>query len=346
MVTTTQTKNRQFRLSTRPTGRVTRDNFQFVEEALPEIGDGEALVRNVYLSLDPTNRIWMSDMEQYMPPVQIGEVMRGLGAGVVERSNNPKYKIGDIVTGLTGWQDYFVAKEGGPFGLAVLPKIPGVPLQALVGAAGMTGWTAYFGLLDLGKPQKGETLVVSAAAGAVGSVVGQIGKIHGLRVVGIAGGKEKCRWLTEELGFDAAVDYKAPTFQQDLVAATPNGIDINFENVGGEIMNAVYNRLNLQGRFVLCGMIAGYNDADDSKTRLSLGPTLMKRLHIQGFIVSDFADRFPEATMKIAQWIAEGKLKHKETVVDGLENAPETLNKLFDGDNMGKLLIKVSDVDR
>lgn len=343
MAMKTQTKNRQFRLKTRPSGRVSADNFSFAEEALPDLGDNEVLIRNVYLSLDPTNRIWMSEMDQYMPPVALGEVMRGLGIGKVERSNNPQYKEGDYVSGLVGWQDYFVPKGEQAFGLTVLPNIPGVPLQAMAGAAGMTGWTAYFGLIEVGKPKEGETLVVSAAAGAVGSVVGQLGKLLGLRVVGIAGGPEKCKWLTQDLGFDAAIDYKSASWKQDLKVATANGVDINFENVGGEIMNAVYERLNLHARMVVCGLIAGYNDNDDSKTRVSLAPTLMKRLRIEGIIVSDFASKIPEATTQLAQWIAAGKIKHRETIVEGLENAPEVLNKMFDGTNIGKLLIKVSE---
>jgi NADPH-dependent curcumin reductase CurA len=342
MTSTAATKNGQFRLKSRPTGRVSTDNFEYRSEPLKELSDGEVLVRVVYLSLDPTNRIWMSDVEQYMPPVQIGEVMRGLGVGKVISSKNQQFKEGDYVSGLLGWQEYLVSNGAGAFPLFKLPDVP-VPLQVMAGAAGMTGWTAYFGLLDLGQPKKGETLVVSAAAGAVGSVVGQIGKIHGLRVVGIAGGDDKCRWLKDELGFDAVVDRKKASWKHDLTQATPQGIDINFENAGGEIMEAVYERMNLHSRFVLCGMIAGYNDADDSKTRISLSGTLMKRIRIQGFIVTDFAARTAEATQKLLQWIAEGKIKHKETIVDGLDKAPEALNMLFEGSNVGKLLIKVSE---
>lgn len=343
MPSTTKTMNRQFRLKTRPVERVSPDNFDFREEAIPELGPNEVLVRVVDLSLDPTNRIWMSDVEQYMPPVQIGEVMRGLGIGKVEKSTNPNFKEGDFVGGLLGWQDYFHAKEADTKGLAKLPNLPGIPPRVFAGAAGMTGLTAYFGLLEVGKPKEGETLVVSAAAGAVGSIVGQLGKIHGLRVIGIAGGDEKCDWLTKELGFDAAIDYKKPDWKKQLEAATPNGIDINFENVGGEIMEAVYDRMNLFSRIVLCGLISGYNDTDDSKTRLPLAQALMKRIRIQGFIVMDFADKNVEATTKLAQWIAEGKIKYRETIVEGLENAPTALNKLFDGGNVGKLLVQVSE---
>ncbi|MBX9687220.1 MAG: NADP-dependent oxidoreductase [Candidatus Obscuribacterales bacterium] len=341
-MTSIATKNGQFRLKSRPSERVSADNFEYSSESLKDLAEGEVLVRVVYLSLDPTNRIWMSDVEQYMPPVQIGEVMRGLGVGKVISSKNPRFMEGDFVSGLLGWQEYLVSTGAGAFPLFKLPDVP-VPLQAMAGVAGMTGWTAYFGLLELGQPKAGETLVVSAAAGAVGSVVGQIGKIHGLKVVGIAGGEDKCRWLKDDLGFDAVIDRKKPSWKQDLAKATPDGVDINFENVGGEIMEAVYDRMNLHSRFVLCGLIAGYNDADDSKTKLSLSRALMKRIRIQGFIVTDFAERSAEASQKLLQWIAEGKLKHKETIVDGLTNAPEALNMLFDGSNTGKLLIKVSE---
>jgi NADPH-dependent curcumin reductase CurA len=337
-------KNRQFRLKTRPTGMVSKDNFEYREEVLPEVKSGQALIRNLYLSLDPTNRIWMSDMPQYMPPVQIGEVMRGLGIGQVLASKNPQFKEGDYVSGLLGWQDYLLTEGKEALPLSVLPNIPGLPVSVFAGAAGLTGWTAYFGLLDIGQPKQGETLVVSAAAGAVGSIVGQIGKLHGLKVVGIAGGAEKCHWLTNDLGFDAAVDYKSPNWQEELIKATPNGVDINFENVGGEIMNAVFNRMNLHGRMVVCGFISAYNDSDQNHVQISLAQVLMKRLKVQGFIITDYADKIPEATGKLVQWIAQGKIKYKETIVDGLENAPTALNKLFDGGNTGKLLVKVADV--
>ncbi len=343
MTSSTQISNRQFRLKTRPSGRVTRDNFDFVEEKIPELQKDQILVRTIYLSLDPTNRIWMSDMDQYLPPVQIGDVMRGLGIGKVIQSKNPKFKEGSYVNGVLGWQEYVVSEGRGAWPLTVLPKLPGLTLEIMDGAAGMTGLTAYFGLHEIGKPKEGETLVVSAAAGAVGSIVGQLGKISGMRVVGIAGGEEKCNWLRDELKFDAAVDYKSPNWKQQLEDATPNGIDINFENVGGEIMEAVYKRMNLHSRFVLCGLISGYNDTDDSKSRLSIGPALMKRIKIEGFIITDYVQRFQEAATKLIMWMVAGKIKHKETIIEGLDKAPEALNLLFDGGNIGKLLIKVSD---
>ncbi|MDZ4382716.1 MAG: NADP-dependent oxidoreductase [Parvibaculum sp.] len=330
--------NRQFRLKTRPTGRIEKSNFDFVEESIPEPGPGEALVRVLYLSLDPTNRIWMSDMDQYMPPVGIGEVMRGGGVGIVVKSNSARYKEGDRVSGLTGWQDFCIADEG-LRAMSVLPKDLPVELPVMLGACGMTGLTAYFGLLELGRPKAGETVVVSAAAGAVGSIVGQIAKIKGCRAVGIAGGPDKCRHIVEDLGFDAAVDYKRADWREQLAAATPDGIDVNFENVGGEIMEAVMARMNLFSRMPLCGMISGYNTGEPMRGDFS--PILMRRIELRGFIVIDFMEKFAEGAMQLAQWVVEGKLKHRETIVDGLENAPVAVNKLFDGGNIGKLVVKL-----
>ncbi len=320
---------------------MTASNFDLVESAVAP-GPGQALVQNLYLSLDPTNRIWMTDVEQYMPPVQIGEVMRGLGIGKVIESNSDLYKVDDLVSGPIGWQDYCLidGRESWPF--AVLPPLPpGVPLTLFMGAAGMTGLTAYFGLLEVGKAKAGETLLVSAAAGATGSVVGQIGKIKGLRVVGIAGGAEKCRLLTDYFGFDAAVDYKASDWKTQLTAATADGVDISFENVGGEIMNAAIARLNMRARMVLCGLISSYNDDNDANARANLVPFLMKRASLQGFIVSDYFPKFAAATTELVGWVMEGKIKTRETLVDGLEQAPAALNQLFEGNNVGKLLVKL-----
>ncbi|MDO8290259.1 MAG: NADP-dependent oxidoreductase [Parvibaculum sp.] len=333
--------NRQFRLKSRPVGRIKTTDFDLVEADIPEPAQGEALVRTLYLSLDPTNRIWMSDMDQYMPPVELGAVMRGGGIGVVVKSNSPAYQVGDHVTGLTGWQDYTIAGEKMDNRMGVIPKGLPVPLTAMMGACGMTGLTAYFGLLELGQPKAGETVLVSAAAGAVGSVVGQIAKIKGCRVVGIAGGADKCRYIVEKLGFDAAVDYKRADWKEQLVAATPDGIDVNFENVGGEIMEAVMARMNLFSRMPLCGMISGYNT--DQPMRADFSPILMRRIQVRGFIVTDFFAKYAEGARQLAEWVATGKLHHEETIVDGLENAPTAVNRLFDGQNMGKLIVRVAD---
>lgn len=333
-------RNRQFRLRSRPTDRIEASNFDFIEEALPEPDPGQALVRVLYLSLDPTNRVWMSDREQYMRPVELGEVMRGGGIGVVVRSNSSNYRKGDYVVGFTGWQDYCLADESN-HPMRVLPPDLPVPLPTMLGACGTTGLTAYFGLLDLGRPKSGETVVVSAAAGAVGSVAGQIAALKGCRTVGIAGGPDKCRYLLEELGFDAAVDRKASDWEEQLIEATPDGVDVNFENVGGEIMHAVMARMNLFSRMPLCGLISAYNASEPPLG--DFGRILMKRISVRGFIVLDFAERFSEGTNQLIEWVAGGKIKHRETIVEGLEQAPTAVNLLFDGNKMGKLIVKVAD---
>lgn len=331
-------ENRQFRLAERPTSRVNQSTFALATQPAPNPAEGEALVRSLYLSLDPTNRIWITDMEQYMPPVQIGEVMRGYGIGQVVESKTPDLAPGDLVNGMLGWQDYTIAGPANP-----MQKLPGglpIPIPALISVCGATGLTAYFGLTDLGEPKAGETLLVSAASGAVGSIVGQIGKILGMRVVGITGGPEKCRHVVQDLGFDAAVDYRAADWREQLMAATPNGVDVNFENVGGDIMDAVIHRMNLHSRLVLCGMISSYNE--DAKSLGDFTQLLMKRITLRGFIILDYVPRFMEGVMQLTQWLMAGKLKHQETIVDGLEHAPEALNRLFDGDKLGKLMIKVA----
>ncbi|MBY0549451.1 MAG: NADP-dependent oxidoreductase [Candidatus Obscuribacterales bacterium] len=337
--------NRQFRLKNRPETRMDADTFELATVPVPALKEGQALIRTCLLSLDPTNRIWVADVDQYMPPVQIGEVMRGLGIGQVVESKHPNFQPGQLVTGPVGWQDYNVTdgKEDWPF--SPLPQVPIAP-EDLAGAAGMTGLTAYFGVFEVAKLKAGETMVVSAAAGAVGSIVGQLGKITGCRVVGIAGSDEKCRWLTDELGFDAAINYKSADWKQRLIDATPNGIDVNFENVGGEIMQFVFSRLNLRSRVALCGLISSYNDANDEKTKVSITNVLMKRVRVEGFIITDYFDKFAEGTMKLVGWISQGKIKTKSTIVEGLENAPDAVNQLFDGGNVGKLLVRVSDIQK
>lgn len=331
--------NRQLRLKTRPEGLVSRVDFDLVEHAVPELQAGEVLVRTLYLSMDPTNRVWMRDIPQYLPPVAIGEVMRALGLGRVVASRSSHYAEGDLVQGVTGWQDYLVLHEDAK-GYVRLPADPGIPLPTLLGACGMSGVTAYYGLTDITPVQAGETLVVSAAAGSVGSIAGQIGKIMGARVVGIAGGADKCRYLTDELGFDAAVDYKAADFKQQLKAATPDGVHVNFENVGGEVMRSVLSRMVIGGRVALCGMISGYNNSGERPSD-DFSPFIMKRLTMRGFLVLDYT-RTKEAVGAIAGWIRAGKLKTEETVADGLENAPVVLNRLFDGSHRGKLVLRVA----
>ncbi|MFM8520029.1 MAG: NADP-dependent oxidoreductase, partial [Solirubrobacterales bacterium] len=253
-------ENRMWVLAERPDGPVDENTFRMESSPVPEIGDGEALVRVRVVSIDPTNRMWIGEEPTYLPPVAIGEVMRGLGLGEVVESNNPNFPVGARVQGLTGWQDYAVISDEQP--LMVVPDGVEADDATLLGALGMTGATAWFGMKEIGQPKEGETVVVSAAAGAVGSVAGQLAKAEGARVVGIAGGPEKCAWIVDELGFDAAVDYKADDWHDQLKAAPPDGIDVDFENVGGEIMEAVFSRLNINARVVLCGLISGYNDAE------------------------------------------------------------------------------------
>jgi len=332
--------NEQWRLAARPIGRVKETDFEWREEPIPELADGQILVRNVYLSPDPTNRVWMDPIETYLPMLQLGSVMRGICLGAVEAWRNPEYAVGDVVQGTGGWQQYYA---GDTNGWSKLPRVPGVALTAWFGAMGHIGFTAYFGLSDIGQPKPGETLVVTAAAGAVGSLVGQMGKIAGCRVVGIVGTDEKCVWITRELGFDAAINYKKEIVRVALRRACPKGVDIDFENVGGDLLDAVLSQINLHGRVVLCGMISQYNTGAKPKPPTSFGNILMKRARIEGFIVTDYASRFPEAAAKIIGWLQEGKLKYRIAMVEGLRAAPAALNKLFDGTNTGKLLVKVSD---
>ncbi|MDO7836413.1 NADP-dependent oxidoreductase [Sphingobium sp. HBC34] len=332
--------NRQWVLNNRPDGAVAATDLTLKEAPVRPLADGEILVRNIYLSLDPTNRLWMSDREQYLPPVGIGDVMRGGTIGVVEESRSSRFAAGDIVMpGDAGWQLYTVTHEKMT---SRVRTVPGVPLTAYMSVLGSTGMTAYFGLLDICDPKEGETLVVSAAAGAVGSIVGQIAKIKGARIVGIAGGEAKCRWLTNELGFDAAIDYKNEDVGAALDRHCPDAIDMNFENVGGPIMDAVFSRMAKHGRMALCGMISGYNADGPLAGPTDFGQVLMKRLTIRGFIVIDYFPRAREAIADLSQWIAEGRIRWKDHVVDGIENAPSALERLFTGNHDGKLMVKIS----
>jgi NADPH-dependent curcumin reductase CurA len=331
--------NRQWKLSARPTSLVTPDVLQLSESPLPALEDGQALARVKYLSVDPTMRVWMADIPQYMPPVQIGEVMRAFGLAEVTESRRPDFKKGDKVMGLTGLQEYILITGKETRAFQKLPSLPFLSDTAFLGTLGINGLTAYFGLLEVGKPQAGETLVVSAAAGATGSIAGQLGKIHGCRVVGIAGSDEKCTWIKDELGFDAAINYKLPHWRENLAVATPNGIDIDFENVGGEIMQAVLSRMNLHGRVVLCGLISGYTSQDPALA--SFGQIIIKRLRVEGFLILDYASKFMEAGKQLGMWKMMGKLKDKQTLLKGLEKAPEAINMLFQGSNTGKLIVEL-----
>lgn len=336
--------NRAYRLRQRPVGAPSPADLELVEEELPPIGSDQALIKTLYLSLDPTNRLWMSDMRQYSPPVELGDVMRGIGIGEVVESNRDDLPVGSLVNGYTQWQEHCIA--GDDHGFVVLPDPLPAPLTAFLGPIGHTGITAYIGL-EFVQPQPGETVVISAACGAVGSIAGQIVKARGARAVGIAGGDEKCRHLVEELGFDAYVDRKAPDWREQLAAATPDGIDVDFENVGGEIMDEVFMRLNFEARIVLCGMISQYDNAGrEWKGQVNFGQLLMSRASLKGFIVSDHPDQFPAAAEYLAGLLGEGKLKYDETIVDGFDNALDGLHQMFEGGNKGKLLVKVAEPGR
>ncbi len=334
------TNNRQvWRLRKRPEGNISNQDLDYVTEPMPICGEGQVLIAVDYLSLDPTNRIWMSDAEQYMPPVGINDPMRGGIAGRVVESKNSALPVGTLVAGLGEWATHMVAAP--PF-VGPLPLPEGAPVATMWGSLGGVGWTAYCGFLNICDPKLGEILVVSAAAGAVGSLVGQIGKIKGCTVIGIAGGAEKCHYVTQELGFDHCIDYKAQDVGAELDRLCPDGIDMNFENVGGDIMNAVTARLRLFGRMALCGMISTYNDTAVEAVPNPWNDILMRRLKVQGFIVSDYVEQFAEASQQLAQWWSEGKIKTREDVRPGLENALEALGDLYTGGNKGKLLVKVS----
>ena len=332
--------NRQWVLRQRPKGLVQPTDLELIETPVPDLQDGEVLVRTIYLSLDPTNRTWMNDVKGYLPPVGLGEVMRGLTLGVVEQTRSERYKVGDVVTPQSGgWAAYAVVNEKA---LRPSPRVAGLPLTANLSVLGMTGMTAYFGVADVCAPKAGETMVISAAAGAVGSIAGQIAKLKGARVIGIAGGPDKCAWLVDELGFDGAIDYKNEDVGDGLDRLCPDGVDINFENVGGDIMNAVWNRLNLHGRMAVCGLISTYN-ATQPPPSPNFGRMITHRLTVRGFLVLDYAARAREMYAEMGPWAAEGRIKWKVHVEEGLETALDALNRLFTGDHDGKLLVRVSE---
>jgi hypothetical protein len=330
--------NRQWRLAARPVGLIKESDFTLTEEPIPTPKEGQVLIRNLYLSLDPTMRGWVSDVPSYLPPVPIGEVMWGGTIGTVEQSRNDQFREGTTVTGLLGWQDYALS-DGKD--LQVLPQNADIPLTAYWGLFGLVGPTAYFGLLDIGKPRAGETLVVTAAAGGVGSLVGQIGKIKDCRVVGVAGSDEKCKWITDDLGFDAAINYKREPVVERLMETCPNGIDVHFENVGGPVLEAALALINLHARIVLCGLISTYNNTELAPGPRFLANLIIKRARMEGFLFFDYLDRLQQARDDLMTWHAEGKLRYRVDVVEGLEQAPRAINKLFDGTNMGKLIVKV-----
>ncbi|AIG26697.1 NADP-dependent oxidoreductase [Brevibacillus laterosporus] len=332
--------NNQILLSSRPVGVPTRDNFTFIKSSIPEVNDNQLLIRTLYLSVDPYMRGRMNDQKSYIPPFQLDQVITGGVIGEVIETKSSEFQVGDVVLGLLGWQNYSVVDAG------EVQKIDTniAPITTALGVLGMPGMTAYFGLLDIGQPQAGETVVVSGAAGAVGMLVGQIAKIKGARVVGIAGSEEKVQYVTEELGFDAAINYKTtPNMQLALEKACPNGVDVYFDNVGGPISDAVLSLINQGARIPLCGQISLYNsEKQDIGPRIQV-QLLKKTATMKGFLVTQYTDRYHEGMTQMAQWIKEGKIKYSENIVEGLENVPEAFLGLFTGENTGKQLVKVSD---
>ena len=339
----TNTINRRIVLASRPNGAPVSGNFRLEEAARPNPAEGEVLLRNLYLSLDPYMRGRMSDAPSYAAPVELDAVMGGATVARVEASRHPGFAEGELVAGVGGWQDYAVSNGEGLTKLGTALAHPSYALSLL----GMPGFTAWYGLLSIGEPKAGETVVVAAASGAVGSVVGQIAKLKGCRVVGIAGGEDKCRFVLDELGFDACIDRRDPAFAELLRQAVPNGIDVYFENVGGAVFAAVLPLLNDHARIPLCGLIANYND-----TELPAGPDrlpllartlLVKRIKMQGFIISEhYGPKFEAFLKEMGAWVAEGKVKLREDVVDGLENAPQAFIGLLEGENFGKLVVRIA----
>ncbi len=331
--------NRRLVLAARPSGMVDASTVSQGDAAVPEPGDGEALVQVRYLSIDPTIRTWMDDAPGYLPPIAIDEVIRGAGIGEVVASRSERYRVGDLVFGLLGWQDYAIAGEG-TTALQTLPA--GIDPVMALNLFGVNGMTAYFGLLDVGQMKEGDVVVVSGAAGATGSAVGQIAKISGAsRVVGLAGTDDKCRWIVDELGFDEAINYKTEHVGRRLRTACPAGIDLYFDNVGGTILDTCLGQLALRGRVVLCGAISTYNEAGRPPGPGNYRALIGRRGRMEGFIVLDYAGRYPEAQAAILGWLNEGKLQHAEHVVEGLESAPDALNLLFTGGNTGKVIVRL-----
>lgn len=332
--------NRQWLIADRPIGRPLKDtDFKYQEVSLEEPGEGEVLVRTLYLSFDPAQKGWLENVANYVDPTEIGDVVRGSGIAQVIKSNSPKLKEGDLVSGMVGWQDFPVMQAN------TLNKVPdGVPPTATLGVLGGTGMTAYFGLLHVGKPVAGDTLVVSGAAGATGSVVGQIGKIAGCRVIGIAGGAEKCSWIKDELGFDEAIDYKNDNVRKRLKELCPGGINVMYDNVGGSVLNDCLGEIAMKARVVICGGISRYELGQFPAGPQNYFNLVFRRATMEGFIVLDYANQFPQASKRIAQWMEEGRIKYKEDMQQGLENAPRTLMRLFEGANFGKQLLQVADI--
>ena len=331
--------NKQMKLEKRPVGMPDKDTWRMETNPIPDISDGELLVENHYISLDPAMRGWMNEQKSYIPPVQLGDVMRAGSVGKVIKSKHPKFSEGDFVSGWGGVQQY--VKSDGAGWHKVDPRL--APLPTYIGTLGMPGMTAYFGILEVGKLKEGDIVVVSAASGAVGSIVGQIAKIKNCRVVGIAGGAEKCQYLREELGFDDAIDYKNENIKDALKRTCPDGIDVYFDNVGGGILDAALTRLRMHARIVICGAISQYNNKEAIKGPSNYLSLLVNRATMQGMVVMDYARQYGTAAQEMGGWIAQGKLKSKEDVYEGIENFYDTYMRLFTGEKLGKLVLKVKE---
>ena len=332
------TTNKKWILKNRPEGLVKESDFELITEELGEIQEGEILIKNEYLSFDPTQRMWLTDLPGYLPPVQIDEVVRAGGMGRVLESKNPKYKEGDLIFGMVGWQTHLItdAKEEDRFRL--IPEL--LPIPTMLNVLGTTGITAYYGLLELAKPKAGEVVLVSGAAGATGSVAAQLAKEAGCHVIGIAGGAEKCNWL-KDCGLDTVIDYKNSNIHEELFKAAPNGIDIYFDNVGGPLLETVLFLININARVMLCGGISGYNATEPQPGPRNILNLVVQRATMQGFLVLDYLPKSQEAVEKLAGLVMEGKIKHLEDIQEGLENCPQTLNRLFTGENFGKQMLKL-----
>ncbi|MBL08751.1 MAG: NADP-dependent oxidoreductase [Rhodobiaceae bacterium] len=335
--------NRMLKLKDRPMGAVSSENFELFEEEVLDIEEGQMLIKVLYLSFDPTQRGWLNDIPSYMPPVQIGEVMRAGAVGQVVESRNKNFTEGDLVQGSFGWQEYVVTDGSSDFMPA--QKIPeGIPPTSALSVFGVTGLTAYFGMLDIGKPQEGDTVLVSGAGGATGSVAGQIAKIKGAnKIIGIAGGSDKCKWVVEEAGYDHCIDYKNENVGQKITELAPEGLNIYFDNVGGPILESSLACIAQKARVVLCGGISsGYSMESLPPGPSTLMNLVIQRARMEGFIVIDYAERFPDAIIDLGRWVSEEKIVYREDIAEGLENCPETLGNLFKGKNLGKQLLKLA----
>lgn len=335
-------QNRQLLLAQRPSGLVDATTTSLVTTERPTCGEDEALIKVAMLSIDPTIRTWMNDAPGYLPPIEVGAVVRGSGTGVVVESRSERYQVGDVVFGMTGWQEWTLATKENSF--SVVPTGMGLDLATVMNVLGVTGVTAYFGLLEIGQLKTGDVVVVSGAAGATGSVVGQIAKARGAsRVIGIAGGPEKCAEVVERYGFDYCLDYREANLTRRLHEAAPEGVDLYFDNVGGDVLDATLANLAMHGRVVLCGAISQYNEMGERAGLRNSAMLIMRRGRMEGFIILDFAHRFLEAQLELAGMVHAGTLRHQEHLVHGLEHAPEALNLLFSGGNHGKTLVVVDE---